>query len=122
MSKNATIVAQIAALTAKIEEQAALINALKSAAPVVRKPSDWKIVIVRDVPSKSGGTHRTIEVYNNATGERIVNAFLDSDTDQGTRSDGGKQRVLYASNRSAQGDAKPAAPAPAKSVPASVDF
>lgn len=110
MSKSTSMSAKIAALTALVEEQRAMIETLAKRPPVAaQRRSDFRIVIVRDIPSKrDGGTYSQIEVYDNLTGERIVDAFIDREIAAGKRQDGGNQAVVYASRRKTQAAATPA--------------
>ena len=115
-----TLTDRIAALTALVEAQQAQINALL-ARPVqaVAKPSDYRIVIVRGIPTKGDptSTYSQIEVYEQgATRDQdrlIVNAFVNSELHPGKRTDGGDQHVMYADRRTPR---QPAATPAAKPV------
>lgn len=106
MSKSSTLSAQIAALMATVADQQARIDALLASAQTPStttvKPSDFRIVIVRDIKPKRDGARRysQIEVYDNTTGKRIVDALIDTERDFGRRKgDEGDQTVIYASRR-----------------------
>jgi hypothetical protein len=75
------------------------------------KPSDFKIVLVENIPSKSGSTFATIEITP-AGGESTV-LFVDRIHDAGERKDGAAQTIFYASKPKPLA-AKGAAPAVAK--------
>jgi len=99
---------EIAMLKAQIAEQRKMIEDLTSK---VRRPSDLKIVVTTDIPSKSAGKPAwgTLEITDTATGV-LTKCFLDHTHDAGTRKDGARQTVFYAT-RMAEATAK-AAPAP----------
>ena len=106
MSKSTTLSAQIAALMATVADQQARIDAMLASAQTPStttvKPSDFRIVIVRDIKPKRDGARRysQIEVYDNTTGKRIVDALIDTERDFGRRKgDEGDQTVIYASRR-----------------------
>jgi hypothetical protein len=84
------------------------------------KPSDFKVVAVTNIPSKSGGKPwGTLEIIDQRTGER-VECFLDRVHDAGKRKDGADQQIFYATVRKPKADAAPAAPAKAKSKTSAV--
>ncbi len=99
---------EIAMLKAQIAEQRKMIEDLTSK---VRKPSDLKIVVTENIPSKSAGKPAwgTVEITDTATGV-VTKCFLDKRHDAGKRTDGADQTVYYAT-RMAEAAAK-AAPAP----------
>lgn len=74
------------------------------------RKSDFKIVVTRGIPSKSGRKWGTVEITDQRTGVTTT-AFIDREHDAGARKDGASQAIIYAS----EPEARPAkvTPAPA---------
>jgi hypothetical protein len=105
MSKTITITES--ALAAMIAAEVA-----KAVQTTTRK-SDFKIVVTRGIPSKSGREWGTVEIVDQRTGA-VTKTFIDRTHNAGKRKDGATQEVIYASEPAA----KPAAPAaPAETTP-----
>lgn len=107
MSKSTTaskIDALIAEIAAQKQQIAELMAAASKPSAPAREPSDFRIVIVRDIKPTRDGARRysQIEVYDNRTGERLVDALIDNENGYGKRKDGGDQTVIYASRRKAR--------------------
>lgn len=86
---------------------AALIAAeVAKAVQSTQRKSDFKIVITRGIPSKSGRAWGKVEVTDQRTGT-VIETFIDRTHNPGKRKDGATQEVIYAS----EPKAKPAAPA-----------
>lgn len=110
--------AEVAALISSMKAEIAELKATLAAQPV-RKPSDMKIVVTEEIPSKSGNsTWGTVEVTNVKTGE-VTKMFLDKRHAAGKRSDGADQTVFYASFMK---DNAPAAPAATETPAASSEL
>jgi hypothetical protein len=99
--KNAELVALVKTLQAQI----ATLSATQ------RKPSDLKIVVTTGIPSKSGRPWATLEITDTATGE-VTKCFLDNEVNAKDRTDGAKQRVLYATRMGERTGPSPAPAAP----------
>jgi hypothetical protein len=97
-SKIDALLAEVAAQKQQIAE---LMEAAKKPSAPALEPSDFRIVIVRDIPSKrdDSRTYSQVEVYDNRTGERLVDALIDNERGYGKRKDGGDQFIIYATRR-----------------------
>ena len=112
--KTVTMTAeQIAAFAQHAAREAVAEYIAKNPPQTVLKPSDFKVVAVTNIPSKSGRTWGTLEIIDQRTGER-VECFLDRVHDAGKRKDGADQQIFYATVRKPKADNAPAAPAKAK--------
>jgi len=101
MSKTITITES--ALAAMIAAEVA-----KAVQTTTRK-SDFKIVVTRGIPSKSGREWGKVEITDQRTG-KVIETFIDHTHNPGKRKDGATQEVIYA-NVPAAKPAAPAAPA-----------
>ena len=72
------------------------------------RKSDFKVVLTRGIPSKSGRTWGTVEITDQRTGA-VTKTFIDREHDAGKRADGASQTVIYVS----EPEARPAKPTPA---------
>lgn len=108
-------VEQIAAMVEQAAQKA--VAEYKAANPSERTftPSTFKIVLVDNIPAKSGRKWATVEITDQRTGE-VTSCFLDRRVDAGKRKDGADQTVIYATIREErpQADAKPDAKPVAK--------
>ena len=104
---------QIAAFAQQAAQQAVAEYIAKNPPQAALKPSDFKVVAVTNIPSKSGRTWGTLEIIDQRTGER-VECFLDRVHDAGKRKDGADQQIFYATVRQPRAAETPAAPAKAK--------
>jgi hypothetical protein len=66
-----------------------------------QRKSDFKIVITRGIPSKSGREWGTVEVTDQRTGT-VIETFIDRTHNPGKRKDGATQEVIYASEPKAK--------------------
>lgn len=111
-SKIDALLAEVAAQKQQIAE---LMEAAKKPSAPALEPSDFRIVIVRDIPSKRDGrTYSQVEVYDNRTGERLVDALIDNERGYGKRKDGGDQFIIYATRRKTPASVITPAAAPAQ--------
>ena len=85
---------EIAMLKAQIAEQRKMIEDLTSK---VRRPSDFKIMVTENIPSKSAGkpVWGTVEITDTATGVE-TKCFLDKRHYAGKRTDGADVLIFYA--------------------------
>jgi len=115
--KNAELVALVKQQSQEIAE---LKKAMAERPATKRKPSDLKIVVTTEIPSKSGKGHKwaTLEITDTATGE-VTKCFLDNEVSAKDRTDGAKQRVLYATR---MGERTAPAPAPAPTADEDIAF
>ena len=95
--------ADLAALIAA--EVSKAVSAVQSSQP----KSDFKIVVTRGIPAKSGRLWGTVEITDQRTGE-VTRLFTDRALAEVNRKDGATQEVIYAS---VPAERKPAEPAPA---------
>lgn len=111
-SKIDALLAEVAAQKQQIAE---LMEAAKKPSAPALEPSDFRIVIVRDIPSKRDGRpYSQVEVYDNRTGERLVDALIDNERGYGKRKDGGDQFIIYATRRKQPASVTTPAAAPAQ--------
>ena len=101
---------QIAEFAQQAAQRAVAEYIAKNPPKTVLKPSDFKVVAVTNIPSKSGRTWGTLEIIDQRTGER-TECFLDRVHDAGKRKDGADQQIFYATVRKPKADDAPAAPA-----------
>lgn len=117
--KNAELIATLNAMKAEMDAmksdlvQAKAELAKAKAAPSARTPSSHKVVVTTGIPSKSGRSWGTVEITDTATGE-VIKCFLDHEHIAKDRTDGAKQRVLYATRMAPTSESAPAKDAPAK--------
>ena len=106
--------AELVALVKTLQAQVATLSATQ------RKPSDLKIVVTTEIPPKSGKGRKwaTLEITDTATGE-VTKCFLDNEVSAKDRTDGAKQRVLYATR---MGERTAPAPAPAPTADEDIAF
>lgn len=116
--KNAQLIATLNAMKAEMDAmksdlvQAKAELAKAKAAQPARKPSDFKIVVTTEIPSAKG-KWGTVEITDTATGE-VTKCFLDHEHIAKDRTDGAKQRVLYATRMAPTSESAPAKDAPAR--------
>jgi hypothetical protein len=120
--KNAQMIATLNAMKAEMDAMKADLVQTKAelakskAARADRKPSDFKILVVTEIPSTKGkkGKWSSVEITDTATG-KVTKCFLDHTYDAGKREDGANQTVIYATRMDPTSES---APAPAKDAPA----